>query len=205
MSPTPEVRERISEIVAADRVVLFMKGNPDQPQCGFSARVVEVLGRLLPEYSSFDVLADPEIREGIKAFSDWPTIPQLYIDGEFQGGCDIVMEMYGNGELHQVLGLERPSGSEPAITIDDAAAQMLREAQSQQGGAPLHLGIDARFRPSLGFGPPAGGEVALEIAGITMLLDPDSASRADGVSFDTVATPQGERLNIDIPGAPPAE
>jgi monothiol glutaredoxin len=80
-----------------------MKGNRLQPQCGFSARVVQILDSLLPEYTTVDVLRTPEIREGIKEFSAWPTIPQLYVDGEFLGGCDIVTELYTSGELQQKL------------------------------------------------------------------------------------------------------
>jgi monothiol glutaredoxin len=105
MSLDPALRERLESIVRSDRVVVFMKGTPDAPQCGFSAQVVSILGRLIPSYGSFDVLSDREVREGIKEFSDWPTIPQLYVAGEFQGGCDIVKELYASGELQQLLGV----------------------------------------------------------------------------------------------------
>ena len=96
-------RERIDGLVKGHPVLLFMKGNRQRPQCGFSATVVQILDSLLPEYQTVDVLADPEVREGIKAYSSWPTIPQLYLAGEFQGGCDIVIEMYESGELEQKL------------------------------------------------------------------------------------------------------
>lgn len=97
---------RISEIVTANRIVLFMKGTPLFPQCGFSSRAVAILDRLGADYASVDVLQDQEIRSGIKAYSDWPTIPQLYIDGEFVGGSDIMMEMYEAGELQTMVGAE---------------------------------------------------------------------------------------------------
>ena len=100
-------RQRIEKIIGSDRVVLFMKGDRQRPQCGFSATVVQILDRLAPEYTTVDVLADPRIREGIKEYSSWPTIPQLYVAGEFLGGCDIVREMYASGELQQALGSER--------------------------------------------------------------------------------------------------
>jgi monothiol glutaredoxin len=103
VTPDDATRQRIEEIIGSDRVVLFMKGNRDMPQCGFSATVVQILDSLLPEYTTVDVLADPRIREGIKAYSSWPTIPQLYVAGEFLGGCDIVREMYASGELQQML------------------------------------------------------------------------------------------------------
>jgi monothiol glutaredoxin len=97
------VQERISQEIADTRVVLFMKGSPVSPQCGFSAAVVQILSHLGVKFKGVDVLADPQIREGIKEFSSWPTIPQLYVKGEFVGGCDIIREMYETGELQQVL------------------------------------------------------------------------------------------------------
>lgn len=96
-------RERIDALVKGHPVTLFMKGNRQAPQCGFSATVVQILDGLLPDYHTVDVLADPAIREGIKEYSSWPTIPQLYLAGEFQGGCDIVIDMYESGELREKL------------------------------------------------------------------------------------------------------
>ena len=97
------VHERISQEVADNPVVLFMKGSPVFPQCGFSAAVVQILSHLGVKFKGVDVLTDPGIRQGIKEFSNWPTIPQLYVKGEFIGGCDIIREMYETGELQQVL------------------------------------------------------------------------------------------------------
>ena len=97
------VHDRIAEAVSHNDVVLFMKGSPAFPQCGFSAAVVEVLHRLGVKFASFDVLADAELRQGIKEFANWPTIPQLYVKGEFVGGCDIVREMDAAGELKALL------------------------------------------------------------------------------------------------------
>src|SRR5271156_4445281 len=97
----PNVDATIRELVTSKKVVLFMKGSRHFPQCGFSAQVVEILNKLVPTYETVNVLADPDMRDGIKRFSDWPTIPQLYVDGKFVGGCDIVKEMFANGELAQ--------------------------------------------------------------------------------------------------------
>ncbi len=97
------VQERIRNEIAETPVVLFMKGSPVFPQCGFSAAVVQILSHLGVKFKGVDVLADPQIRQGIKEFSSWPTIPQLYVKGEFVGGCDIIREMYETGELQQVL------------------------------------------------------------------------------------------------------
>ena len=96
-------RERIDELVKNNDVVLFMKGSPLFPQCGFSSRAVAILDHLNVEFASVDVLQDMEIRQGIKEYSDWPTIPQLYVKGEFLGGSDIMMEMYEAGELQELV------------------------------------------------------------------------------------------------------
>jgi len=98
-----EVQSRIAKIVGDNDVVLFMKGTPLFPQCGFSSRAIAILEHLGVAYDSVDVLQDQEVRQGIKEFSEWPTIPQLYVKGEFVGGSDIMMEMYEAGELHQLL------------------------------------------------------------------------------------------------------
>ena len=100
---TDATHSRISEIVKGHDVVLFMKGTPLFPQCGFSSKAIAILDHLGVEYASVDVLQDMEVRQGIKAFSDWPTIPQLYVKGEFVGGSDIMMEMYEAGELHDLM------------------------------------------------------------------------------------------------------
>lgn len=101
---TQTTNDRIGEIVTANPVVLFMKGTPLFPQCGFSSKAIAILDHLGVTYETVDVLQDQEIRQGIKAYSDWPTIPQLYVNGEFVGGSDIMMEMYEAGELHTLFG-----------------------------------------------------------------------------------------------------
>ena len=98
-----ETQEGIRRVIEENSVMLFMKGSPDFPQCGFSGRVVQILEACGAEFGSADVLMDPELREGIKAYSNWPTIPQLYIQGELIGGSDIVMEMHENGELKKKI------------------------------------------------------------------------------------------------------
>jgi len=100
---TNPVFQRIQSEIEANPVVLFMKGTPVFPQCGFSARVVQILSHLGVPFKGVNVLEDMELREGIKQFANWPTIPQLYVKGEFVGGCDIVTEMFQNGELGQML------------------------------------------------------------------------------------------------------
>ena len=97
------LKDRIEKTIASDRIVLFMKGNKLFPQCGFSAQVVHLLKACNARFTDVNVLTDPELRQGIKEFSEWPTIPQLYVDGRFVGGCDIVTELHENGQLQSLL------------------------------------------------------------------------------------------------------
>ena len=98
-----ELNERIKQQLDSSPVILFMKGNPDFPQCGFSAQAVAALRACQTEFTHFNIFEDPELREGLKAFSNWPTYPQLYVKGELIGGCDIIVEMYHSGELRTLL------------------------------------------------------------------------------------------------------
>jgi monothiol glutaredoxin len=103
------IRDAIQEAISDHEVILFMKGTPERPMCGFSARTVAALDAIGHEFAAVDVLPDPRIRQELSALSNWPTIPQLFIKGEFVGGCDIVTEMYESGELAEALGVEAPA------------------------------------------------------------------------------------------------
>ena len=105
MALTPELRQRIEEILNSQHVVLFMKGTKDMPSCGFSARVAGILQKLGVEYRDVDILEHEDLRSGMKEYAEWPTFPQLYIDGKLVGGCDIVSEMFKTGELQAMLGV----------------------------------------------------------------------------------------------------
>ena len=120
-----EIREFIENAIAENKVMLFMKGTPQQPACGFSMRTAGALNALGVKYAALDILPDPRIREELSGLSGWPTIPQLFIDGELVGGCDIVTEMYETGELAEKLGAEQPEEDEPAPAgeADPAAVQ----------------------------------------------------------------------------------
>jgi len=115
------IREAIAEAITDNPVILFMKGNPDRPACGFSARTVAALQALGAPFAAVDILPDPRIRQELSALSSWPTIPQLFVNGELVGGCDIVTEMYENGELAEVLGVETPE--DPAVAPDSGPVQ----------------------------------------------------------------------------------
>ena len=128
---TTQIREAIQSAIAENPVLLFMKGTPDQPMCGFSARTVAILQSVGTPFAAVNILPDPRIRQELSTLSNWPTIPQLFIDGEFVGGCDIVTEMYESGELQQALGVE-----------DDANGQAAPEPQAQE---PAPLTIENRL------------------------------------------------------------
>jgi monothiol glutaredoxin len=110
-----EIRDFLQNAIDENKVMLFMKGTPDEPRCGFSMRTSGALNAMGVKYAAMDILPDPRIREELSALSGWPTIPQLFVDGKLVGGCDIVMEMYETGELAQALGVEQPE-EQPADT-----------------------------------------------------------------------------------------
>ena len=110
----PTLSDQIQHAISENAVILFMKGTPDQPMCGFSARTVAILQALGKPFAAVDVLPDPRIRQELSALSNWPTIPQLFVDGELIGGCDILTEMYESGELQQVLGVDAPAAAAAA-------------------------------------------------------------------------------------------
>lgn len=202
MSLDPALRERIESILKANRVVLFMKGRPSMPQCGFSARAVGTLMDLGVEFAHVNVLEDNEIREGIKVYGDWPTIPQLYVDGELVGGNDIIQQMAASGELSQLLGLEAPDRTPPTITVTPAAVEMLKGALAENDGAALQLTIDADFQPNFQLVPFDAGAIAAESNGLRVQFDLASARRANGITIDWVDDMRGRGLAIDNPNAP---
>jgi monothiol glutaredoxin len=117
-----EIRDAIKAAIDDNRVILFMKGTPETPRCGFSARTVAALQAVGTPFAAVDVLPDPRIRQELSGLSNWPTIPQLFVDGELVGGCDIVTEMYASGELAEVVGVEQPADA-PEAPAEPAPAQ----------------------------------------------------------------------------------
>jgi len=197
-------RERIDRMVTDNKVMLFMKGTPQMPQCGFSAQTAGALDSLLEgRYQTFNVLEDNDVREGIKEYGNWPTIPQLYVDGELVGGCDIVMEMFNAGELHDLFGLEAPDRTPPEIEITPKAAEKIGEFLAAYPGQHLHFRIGADWDAQFHLGPKAGTEIESTVGELSVLMDLASAERARGAKIDWVETVQGEGLKLDLPGAPP--
>lgn len=203
MSLDPAVHARIHGLVTSRRVVLFMKGTRQQPRCGFSATAIGALDAVVDDYLTVDVLADEDVRQGIKTYGNWPTIPQLYIDGDLVGGSDIIQQMLNTGELHRALGLEPPTRVAPRVTITEAAAKAIREAMPEGGDEVLHLGIDGAFRPQFLLKPADGHEVVAESNGLRVHFDLASARRADGIEIDWVDGVRGQGLTIRNPNAPP--
>ena len=203
MSLSPELRQRIERTLSSNRVVLFMKGDPRSPRCGFSAKAVGILDAISPGYASVDVLADPEIREGIKEYGQWPTIPQLYVGGDLVGGSDIIEQMLNSGELHEVLGVAAPDRTPPTITISPAAAEAIRRAlDSAEPSLGLHLAVDPRFMSQFQLKPVTGQEIVAEASGIRVHLDLASAPRANGIAIDWAEDVRGSGLAISNPNAP---
>jgi monothiol glutaredoxin len=203
MTLTPELRQRIEATLQSHRVVLFMKGSPAQPRCGFSAKAAGILDGLLAGYGHVDVLADPEIREGIKEYGQWPTIPQLYVGGELLGGSDILEQMHNSGELHAALGVPGPDRTPPHIEVTPAAAEAIGRAMADaEPGVALHLAVDPRFNAQFQLKPAGGHEIVVEAGGLRILVDLASAPRARGMRIDWVEDARGAGLSIHNPNAP---
>ena len=204
MSLDPALRSRIDTLLADNRIVLFMKGQPQAPQCGFSAKAVGALNSLGIDYKHVDVLADPEIRDAIKLYGDWPTIPQLYIGGELVGGSDIIEQMANSGELHGALGLPPPDRTPPQIEIGEAAIAMLRTAITDAGGdVVVRMDIDPQYRTRLHLAQPDPNAITITIDGIRVEFDLAGARRAQGLKIDWADDARGRGLVIENPNAPP--
>ena len=185
---TPEFKDRIDTLLSENRIVLFMKGEKGQPACGFSFRVVPMLNQFPIDYATVNVLADGEVRSSMKEYSSWPTFPQLYVESELIGGCDIVTQMFQAGELGEVLGAQLPQVDPPKITVSDAAAEALKAAKEQmkQEGAvgEIFIEIDERFAEDLYLGPADSNSLESVSNGVSIFFSRDSAQRAEGLEID---------------------
>jgi monothiol glutaredoxin len=182
-----------------------MKGTPDAPQCGFSARTVQALAAVgLEDYHAVDVLADAGIRDGIKLYGNWPTIPQLYIRGELAGGSDIVGQMADSGELQAALGLPPPDRTPPSVNVTPAAIAMLRNAIENAGeGIAVQVQVDPQYQARLQLVPADDKTIATTLDGVRLQFDLASARRASGLAIDWADDERGRGLVIAHPSAPP--
>lgn len=201
-----DVHAQIRDLVTSEPIVLFMKGTRAQPQCGFSARVVDILDELVEDYVTRDVLSDPALREGIKTFSEWPTLPQLYVQGKLVGGADIVVEMHKAGELAGLVkaavpGASAPADVRPEILVTEAAIAAF--ARFAEVPTPrVRMSIDRDFDVVLELEDPRPGDLELDLGGLVMSMDRRTAQRANGVTIDFVEKANG--FKIDNPNKPAA-
>lgn len=201
-----ETEARIRQLVEKHSVLLFMKGSRRLPQCGFSATVVGILDQYVDDYETVNVLMDQEIREGVKAFANWPTIPQLYVKGEFVGGCDIVKDLDASGELAKLLGAEGAAEvPAPSVELSEAAAAAILEAMSSEAepGQALRIEVDPSWRYGMFFDTPGAKDFQLQLRGIPVVIDRASAKKANGLSIDFTTGPSGAGFKITNPNEPP--
>jgi monothiol glutaredoxin len=205
MALNQQTRLFIEQTLQQNKVVLFMKGTRHQPRCGFSATVVQILDGLGIDYKEVDVLADPSVRDGIKEYGNWPTIPQLYYQSNLVGGCDIIRQLDESGELAQTLGLSTDASAvaPPAVRLDQAAIQAIVEAQKDaEPGQHLRMELRGGGRSiDLYFDNPRPGDITVKEGGVTLLFDRASARLASGLSVEYVDGPGGG-FKIDNPNVP---
>lgn len=206
MALTEQTRSRIQKTLTEHKIVLFMKGTRQQPRCGFSAQVVSILDGLGVDFHDVDVLADPSIRDGIKEFGNWPTIPQLYFQSTLIGGCDIIRQLDESGELLPALGLDgeaSQSAAPPSLQVTAAAITAIKEAAREaEPGQLLRMELRNGGRSvDMYFDAPKSADVRVAQGGITLLFDRASARLANGLAIDYVEGPEGG-FKIDNPNLP---
>jgi len=200
------VQDEIRALVEKNPVVLFMKGTRSAPQCGFSARVCDILDEFLDEYRTVNVLADPQLRDAIKTFSSWPTIPQLYVGAKFVGGSDIVHELTKSGELGDVLGVKRIELSVPEVTFSPSAeAAFLRfwEAEGDTEEPVVRLTVGSNWEPMLDLDQKRDGDIVLDMGELDLVMTRSTARRADGLSVDFIERGGQMGFKVDNPSRPP--
>lgn len=204
MALDPQTRTQITNLLQQHPVVLFMKGTKNMPKCGFSATVVQILSGLGVEFKDVDVLANPAIRDGIKEFGNWPTIPQLYFQGNLVGGCDIVRELDQNGELASTLGVTLAEVEPPTVTLTPQAAAVIGNAASQADpGQHVRISVLQGGRAhEMVFDNQHPADIAVVAGGVTLLFDRASAKLAKGLRIDYVEASDGGGFQIDNPNAP---
>ncbi|HNN52488.1 MAG TPA: Grx4 family monothiol glutaredoxin [Pseudomonadota bacterium] len=205
MALSPDTRSQIETLLRQHTIVLFMKGNRQMPRCGFSAKVIEILEGHGIDYRDVDVLSDPALREGIKEFSNWPTIPQLFFQGSLIGGSDIVRQLDESGELLQALGIDpsKVSIEPPRISITPEAAAAIKDAGKEaEPGQHLRMVLSRGGQNiDLYFDAAKASDLRVEQHGITVLFDRASARLASGISIAYVDGPGGG-FRIDNPNLP---
>lgn len=198
-----QLKTEIEELIKNHQVLLFMKGTKSFPQCGFSATVINILKEVgVRDIKDVNILARADLRDGMKEYTSWPTFPQLYVKGQFVGGCDIVKELFASGELYDVIGTAKPEIKLPSVTITAAAKQAVLEAGEGEPVGALRIEISPQFEYALSVDEPNEGDIKVESQGLTLVFDRQSALRADGLRIDFLAA-DGGGFKIDNPNEPP--
>ncbi len=201
MSSDTATPAQLEELINSHKVVVFMKGSRDAPQCGSSSGITRLLDLLLEDYAAVNVAGESDLADAVKVFTGWPKIPLLFVDGQFIGDLDVAREMHAAGELRPLLGLPPLSvAGTPNITITDAAAKLIREVIGSDADRDLCLEIDAQIRHSLSLNNSDQGLIRCVVNGISLCLDPESAARADGLVIET--DPSGKSIRTQNPNKP---
>lgn len=202
MNQDSMTREQLDQLINSHKVVLFLKGTREKPQCGSSSGIVRILDLLLEDYATVDVARQPEITDALALYTNWPAVPQLFVNGEFVGGADVVREMHTAGEFRGVLGLPPlPEVGIPNVTITDAAAKVILDVMGSMPHVELYLEVDALFRHSLSIVDRDERVTRRSVVnGIPLCFDAESAVRADGLVVETDAS--GKSLRIENPNKP---
>jgi monothiol glutaredoxin len=196
-----QLKQEIDALLQGNEIVLFMKGSKNFPQCGFSATVVGILKEAgVREFRDVNILQRVDLREGMKEYASWPTFPQLYVKGEFVGGCDIVKELFASGEIFEVLGKTPPEVKVPTLTISAEAKRAIVEAAAGEQGL-LRIEISPQFEYALSIDEEKQGDLKVTSDGLSLLLDRQSATRADGLRIDFSEENGG--FKIENPNEPP--
>ena len=178
--PYPKIEEQLEQ----HKIVLFMKGSKAAPQCGFSAKVVSILEGIIDSFHTVDVLLDSQLKEDLKIFSDWPTFPQLFVNEEFIGGCDLVEQLFYSGELYELLGGKKgEKDTMPEIHVSEEAAVVIKEGVDRSDNEVLHLTIDQSFNHDFQIAPRNPSKIRVLAGGVEMYLDQESLNRASGLKI----------------------
>ena len=193
---------RIEKHLEQHNIVLFMKGSKGVPQCGFSAKVVNILEDIVDSFHTVDVLLDSQLREDLKIFSDWPTIPQLFVNKKFIGGCDLVEQLFISGELcEQLRGKKGERSTMPEIHVTEEAAAVIKQGVGRSENEVLHLTIDESFSHDFKIAPRDASRTCVLAGGVEIYLDTGSLNRASGLKIGMTDSDKGYGFEIFNPNA----
>ena len=197
-NPYPKIEEQLEQ----HKIVLFMKGSKAEPQCGFSAKVVSILEGIIDSFHTVDVLLDSQLKEDLKIFSDWPTFPQLFVNKEFIGGCDLVEQLFYSGELYELLGGKKgEKDTMPDIHVSEEAAVVIKEGVDRSENEVLHLTIDQSFNHDFQIAPRDPSRTCVLAGGVEIHLDRDSLNRASNLKIGMTDSDKGYGFEIFNPNA----